>query len=286
MNERLIQFRVFVLSLVVTSAGLTISCTENIFKSFSQENSDAALIFAAKAALDKKDYSTALTEIAKMTADGQIERETLVIKASAHGGLCAVEFLPFLSSIADQGSSTLMTTLMNTMTASTAAAQTNCTSGIDALRLISTTAASRTGDENMLMTVLSMGRIGSILNQNADDADNNGTVDGDFNHCTTISAANLNQIVVSFAETIQSLAAVGSSSVAAADMTTLTQACTDLAAADPDFDFCSNTNVAAVTAEQRQGMQGVIGSNQSIGLGTCVGDVPTCAATVPCDGDP
>lgn len=264
--------------LFIFSILFSVSCGKNIFTSFSDETSDEALLFAAKDALDKKDYAGALTIVARMTAEGQVERQARVVKASAHGGLCAVEFLPFLEDVAN-GTSTLMITLMTTMAGSSATAQGHCTSGIEELRAISAAATSRTNDENMLMTVLSMGRIGSILNQTA-DPDDNGLVDNTpaFDYCDDVGDTNLAQIIASFAETIQSLSAVGNSSVAQSDMADLTSACGSLPA---DANFCAITDEDVVTAEQRRGMKGVIGSNQSIGLNLCNDTVPNCAAACP-----
>lgn len=255
---------------------VSVSCS-NVFESFSETGSDEALLFQAKEALSAKNYSSVITIVESMTTEGQADRSVRLVKASAFGGLCGVEFLSFLSAVANSSASTFFLTLMNTMSSADATKQGNCESAVDELRLISTTASSRTDDENMLMTVVALGTIGTILNKNA-DTDDNQAVDGSFNYCTTTSDSDLNRLVASMAETFQSLESVGSSTVANTDMSNLSSACTALAGETPPLDFCSKTDHTAVTSDERLGMKGVVGSDESIGLATCDGSVVACAA--------
>lgn len=269
--------RVFV---TISFLFLFVSCT-NVFTSFSDQETDEALFFEAQQAINALEYSRAITIIETMSVAGQAKRETRLLKSSAFGGLCGLNFLGFLDGIASGDSTQFFVTLMNTMANADATKQSNCESAVDEIRLISTTATDRTNDENILMTVVALGTLGTILNKVA-DADNDNTVDGGFDHCTSFSDAEVNRLVASMAETFQSLEAIGSSSVASDSMSDLSGACTALAGETPPLDFCSKTDPDTVTADERQGMKGVVGSDESIGLGNCNGSVVACANSAGC----
>jgi hypothetical protein len=274
--------------LLVSVFLLTAACNKNIFTSFANTTADDALLFEAKQALDQNEYSNAIAFIELMTTAGQAERETLAIKASAFAGRCGFQFLDFVENISESEGGRFFELLMQSMPSSSTTKRDDCIRAIEQLQAISTDAADRTGDENILMALVSLATIGSIFNTYM-DADSDNTVDS-YDHCSTadLPSNDAKEVVASLANALASLGAIGSSSVASEDMESLQGICDDLAAIDPDFNFCQATDVDDVSADHEKAMRGVIGSDNTIGLGgssnagcPAGADEATCAAACP-----
>ena len=246
--------------LIGCAAILLAACSGNLLSSVADTTSDAALFFDAEVAISAKNYGSAVTIIESMTATGQTARTVRLLKATAYGGLCGFEFLGLLQDLSDGGSTRLFATLLSSMKAADATALTNCQLAFDEVQLISTTAASRTSDENIFMTVLGLATVGVVL-ENGADSGNDGVADS-YDHCAAFTDAQLNSMVAGVAETVSSISALGGS-IAGIDVSSLTTACTALGA----LSFCDSIDPNAVTADERQGMKGLIGSDQSVGVG-------------------
>lgn len=267
-QERVVRTNFFYRLVLVPFLAFLAACSgSNLFGSFDDSTTDEALLFEAKQQLDQEDFSGAITSVESMTSAGQATNEALVVKASAFGGRCGLNFLDFVTSISESSSDPFFVILMKAMVSSTSSKGDDCIAAMDLINQISTSASSRETDQNLLMALLGLASIGSILNVSA-DTDDDDSVDSTFNHCSTISDDDMKQLIVSMSETFNALEAIGSAStLIGSELDDLGSACDSLAAVSSDLDFCGITDTDDVTANHILGMRGVVGSEESIGLG-------------------
>lgn len=265
-----IHFRMLAVIFLLAIFG-SMSCGGNILTEFAKTNTDEAYKVEAILLINKGDYNGALAEFAKMSTEFIANREVRILRASAYAGLCGLNFLNFLTAMQSY-TGNLMAFLLTTFKAGTAANATACNNAEADVNFISSSAASRTDDENTFMALLSLIKMGTYAAADADvDGDNNGTVDVTFDECNVahLSDADIREIGVSFVAAANSLAATSISPTLASDLAALCAA--DLSG------LCSVTDPTAFTAPQVLVLRGLIGeTTDGIGLGSCGGDIVTC----------
>jgi hypothetical protein len=251
-----------------------LGCGENIFEGASNKGTDSALLEEARILMDRQDFSGALTTLASMTAAGQAEREVMNITASAYAGRCGMTFFDLFNLLSNMSNS-LLTELMAGFPGATATHLDDCVAAESVLATIGGV-ADRTGSENLLMSLVAFAKMGVILSKNA-DADDDGTADGGFDYCATISEAEMKEFVTAMGNLLLSLPATGSS-LGGSGTSAISSIC---AALPPNQNFCQIVDVTNVTADHVLAMRGMVGSTDDPGLGTCANDVATCIAACP-----
>ena len=267
-------FQVSVIAVLSFSA----SCSsDNILSEFADNTSDESLYFEAVQALNSQNYTTAVNLITATSSDFQADREVQLVLASAHAGTCGFNFIDFVQAVTATTTDTLFTVLFKTMTNATNDTQSGCTTATTLINGIAA-AGSRTDDENILMALVSLATIGIVLNKNA-DGDQNESVDAAFDYCADISDSDYRELVVAVSNVVQSLSNV-SSTIAADDISDINTTCSTLEGAG-FTGLCSTTSTGDVSSSMITGMKGLVGSNASVGLGTCSNSVENCAAACP-----
>lgn len=263
---------------VAALAALLLGCSVNIFENFGDKTTDAALLESAKSLIDTGDYSGALQEFAAMSPEYRSRRGVVPYYASAYAGRCGLNALTLISDIDNIGATRIFPFLMDEYPSGTPAEETDCANAEDLMETIDVTATNRTDDENLLMAMIGLSKMGVVLSQFA-DTDANGTVDAGFDPCTAAALpdADVRQFGSSLSRSLGSLSALTSTSFGGSSMADLTSVCTDLATYAPSYDFCSVTDPADFTADQIKGIRSVINESSAVGLGTCTGDISTCA---------
>lgn len=262
---------------VAALAVVFLGCSVNIFENFGDKTTDAALLESAKSLIDSGNYSGALQEFAAMSSEYRSQRSVVPYYASAYAGRCGLNALDLISDIDDLGSTRIFPFLMDEYPSGTQAEETDCASAEELMETIDLTATNRTDDENLLMAMIGLSKMGVVLSQFA-DTDANGAVDAGFDPCTTASLpdADVRQFGSSLSRALGSLSALSSTSFGGSSTTDLDSVCSALATYAPSYDFCSVTDPAAFTANQIKGIRSVINENSVVGLGTCTGSIATC----------
>ncbi len=267
---------IYVLILLLTGC-------RNYLETFSEPDSDRAKFTEASLALNVRDFDSALVWIGRMTSDYRNTRQVKFLEASAHSGKCGMEAMSFLQTVdaASDGSANFFTVLMAAFPGGTLTQASECLVAENLLRSISTTATLRTANENIFLALVSLAKIGIILNDGA-DLNDNGLVDDGFSspdHCnstTVLEDGAVDELVTGLAIFIESIEASGLT-FGADELGSVNDICAALAGSpDPSYNFCGVTDTSDVTANHRKGMRTIFGASQGIGLGICTGDETAC----------
>lgn len=274
--------RILLLGLV----GTLLSCADlNLFEEFGDKTSDEAKHYNAKRLIDGGEYSNAILEFEGMSAAYLAKREVAVDYASAHAGLCGLDFLNLVTSLEGLDSSRLFLIMMQGFTGATSTQVDSCIAAQNIIEGISATASLRDLNENLFMAFVQFAKMGSIFAVTA-DADSNDLVDGGFDACNSasITETQVREVGSSIVHIIASLSAIeGESNIADGaldDISTLLNSISEI------YDFCddtpdgsgdcTNTDPSSFDANQLRAIRTFIGENDAIGLGSCTGDFTAC----------
>ncbi|CAN5452955.1 hypothetical protein BH10BDE1_BH10BDE1_07240 [soil metagenome] len=260
---------------VGTGVGLS-GCSQNAFLESAKKDTDAALLFEAKKLMNKSNWSDAITLIAKMSTAGRDDRGTKAVLASAYAGKCGLNLIRLADKISNSASQNFFSVLMSGLPGSTAASVADCVSAENTLRSISDVAAERTADENVMLAFIGFAKIGAILTTYA-DTNGDGTPDPGFDSCNTamLPDAMLREVGTGVTLAVSALAAAGGS-IGAGLSDAVTNACANLATADPAYDFCTVTTAASFSVDQTKALGGLVKSTDNPGIGTCAGSISAC----------
>lgn len=162
-----------------------LGCSVNILENFADKTTNEAKFANAKILINSGDYDGAIDVIDSMTGSYAARREVIALKATAYGGLCGLNTIQFSLAMTNLGSSLLLPFLLNHFRAgATSIRADNCKLAEDLIESIGDTAAERSTDENLLLTLISFAKIGNILSQYA-DANQDGTAENGTDICTT-----------------------------------------------------------------------------------------------------
>lgn len=260
---------------------LNLSCSGNILKEFANKETDQALEKEARKLINKRDYAGALLVLERMSETYRARREVVHLRASAHGGLCGLDYIQLVLDLEDLGNERLLVFLMQAFSGGTDFKINQCILAEEALKAAIPLGA-RDLDEHIFMIFLNFAKVGTILSRYA-DTDNDGEVDSDFNdacdndqlvddddHVKHIGTG-LASLILSFSEAGTSLP-VGDDAIG-----TVSDFCDNFPPILADYNFCQFTDVEAITADMVKGIRTVVNEDQAIGLGSCSGDVLACA---------
>ncbi len=252
------------------------SCSQNAFLESAKKDTDEARIFEARKLMNQSRWAEAITAIQATSTAMQAKRETKATLASAYAGKCGLNLIQMADRISSAGSAALFPILLTALRTADAAAITSCQLAETTLLSISTSAASRTADENTLLAFVGFAKIGAVLALYA-DTDDDGSAQVAFNPCNTgeLPDAMLREVGTGVTIAVASLGASGTS-IGSALSTSVSSACTALAGVDPAYNFCSITDPVGFSANQVKAIGGLVRSTDSPGLGTCAGDIATC----------
>lgn len=270
-----------------------LGCSGNVLSSFADKTTDEAYLEDAKTAMNDGDYDGALTKLSLIKGSLAGDRRTLVVKASAYGGLCGMpRFLDFAKALGDMGTTRVFPFLTAQFVGGSAAR-------IDACKLAESTLTSigaiadRTADENMFLVFVSFAKIGNVLSLYT-DANQDGSADAGVDPCLHARAtratapvagdfydADLRELGTGVTLALANIAAVSSTvQVGDATLASINSVCTSLASLPglgATYNFCTVTDPAAFTAQHLKGLLAMLKESSVIGLGTnCTGDLTAC----------
>ena len=274
--------KVFLSIWIILSIFFSIGCTTNILESFSDTRSDEALLYEAKRKINDGDYDTALTYFTSMTATFLTRRDVIGVRASAYGGKCGLGFLDLVDGITNMGTARLFVFLMTHFQSGTTDKRDSCATAETLMQSISTSYASRTSDENLFLSLVDLAKMGVVFNRVA-DSNNNGAVDAGFDACDNgdLPDADVRQIGTAINLLRTSVNGV-SGTTFGSFASVINNVCDNWPGGLATYNFCVSGGSpvfdgTTFTANQLKGIRSLINESDVVGLGSCTGDILTCA---------
>ncbi len=263
--------RFFLIVLLLSST----SC-KNALKELSETTTDEAVYEDATKDLDASDFNAAITKLTSLSPDYKKRREVVFSLASAYVGRCGFNFATFSTALSNIGATRFFPFLLTQFKGATAAHVDDCTSAES--QILSLTKAydltALTSSENLFLAFVEFAKIGATFGTYA-DLDQNGTVDVGFDSCVAA------QLPVARAQSLGSglnlaVAAItqSGSTVASGVLTSFASVCSGLPSG---FNFCTVYDPNALTGNLLKAVNALVKENSVVGLGSCVGNVQTCA---------
>lgn len=257
-------FGIFILFLVLSSCGY------NVFNELGSKNSDDALIFEAKQAVNVLQYDSAVTIITtRVSSSGQQKLSAREVLASAYAGKCGLNFVEYVDGLANAVSGSTFVLMANPFVGKVVDPP-SCLLGLQTMDLIGTN-AQRTATQNAFTAVLGMVLMGSATRLYTDNnpVNGDGAQDAAGISCG-LADAQMDNVILGYAYMAQNFSSI-SASIGGSSETTINDSitiCQGLAGA-----ACTNTNPASITAGTRDAMKDLMNTVQ-YGVGTADGSNP------------
>lgn len=248
------------------------ACT-NVLDETADKHTDEAIFHNAQMKMDDHNFDEAITLFESLDASFLARRDVAIIYASAYSGRCGLDFLSILDSIDDfDGNNSLFLPMMQLYPNATDQKIADCVKAEEVLKAIGDETV-RTGNENILMGLSSLAKVGTVLSRFA-DTDNDGVVDPGFDHCSLLQFPDdaVKEVGTGIALAVTSISNAGTT-ISDGALTSVNNIC----GLNPVLDiFCTSTdkddysNPLAVSA-----LRAVLGSTDQ-GIGACPGDFTAC----------
>jgi hypothetical protein len=253
---------------------LCAGCSENVFKEIAKPNTPEAVYYQAKLSMNDGDYDAAILLLESLSLTFLANRDVALVYASAYSGRCGLNFVNLLTQLEGVATApTIFYLLMGSFPGGTDSKITDCIIAETTVNTFGTYTV-RSTEENILMGLSSLTKVGTILNRWA-DADSDGVADAGFDHCDVLDFPDtaVREIGTGIANAILSISAV-SSSISSDAITDITAMC----ALNPLLNsFCTNTDASAYTALEVKFLRSILASgDEGIGAPTCAGSFVTC----------
>lgn len=252
---------------------VSIRCS-NVLDETAKTNTPAAIYYQAKLSMNDGDYDTAINLLESLGPTYLAQRDVALVYASAYSGRCGLNLVNLITQLENVGStSTLFLFFMGLFPEGTDAKISDCVFSETTVNTFGDY-TQRTADENILMGLSSITKVGTILSRYA-DADNDGAADAGFDHCdlTDFPDDAVREIGTGIANAILSISAV-STSISSGTLDDITAIC----ALNVNLNsFCTNTDKNAYSPAEVSVLRSVLAStDEGIGAPTCPGSFATC----------
>ena len=251
------------------------SCgTNNIFKSYSKQDSNEALIEDAKKLIDDGDYAGAVTKLNSVSADyigasSENKVSFYETRAAAYAGKCGLIFVSFTSGFSGSGS--FIAKSRNAFLGKTVDAP-SCALAQADMEAIGNN-AQRSANENFFMAILGLAKLGTVLRASS-DSDNDGVADSAWSACKLnpdpaepdLSDDDVNSAFTGLGLLLDNLAAIGTSvsGLDSSAITTFSESCKTLLSVPS----CSFTQTSDITPTMTLGFRKLLDSPTD-GIGQC-----------------
>lgn len=235
-----------------------LGCDANLFSEMANRDTKEAIMFDAKRLMCEvattsctPDWDGAITLINSLSATDLAEPEVQTKLASAYAGRCGLNFVQLVLGAKDYSSSTLFKVILEDQQDDPD--YTDCVTAQNILYALGDE-TERSTDQNLLMALVSLSKIGAILAGVADTNDD-GIADPGYSACG-LSNALTDEILVGishFAASIQQIDSLGSSL-----KTAVTNAC---ASPPPGVALCTTFDTASVDPADRDPLRTLIHNN-------------------------
>ncbi len=249
-------------------------CSENVFDDIAQPNTPAAVYYQAKLSMNSGNYNTAIQLLDSLGATFLAQRDVALVYASAYSGRCGLNFVNLLTQLGSISTApSIFLFFMRNYPSGTDAKITDCVFSETTLNTFGSHTL-RSADENILMGLSSLTKVGTVLSRYA-DTNNDGVADAGFDHCdvTDFPDDAVREVGTGIANAILSISAV-SSTISTGTLTRITTVC----GYAPQLNaFCTNTNKSSYSAMEVSALRSILGStDEGISAPTCPGSFTTC----------
>lgn len=263
---------------VVAILLFSLSCS-NQLEVFADKTEDDALLYDVKEGIRKGSYTIAIEACSDMSLSYSNRAEVKELCAMAYAGRCGFTVLGTLDHLAAAVAAPpvfqyYVTTIFSAASV-TAQSVSDCNAAENLLRDIGV-AAARTENQNLLMALIAIRKIGLLTDSVADTAAPFTTVDGGFDACA-ITDANADLIGSAFWELDKSLDVIGAAPTSTYNAlhVAVDTMCTALSTAvAPVLDLCGEVNPEALSAAARNGVRTLIKEGSGFGIDQCGGSPP------------
>ncbi|MCC6137285.1 MAG: hypothetical protein IT287_01530 [Bdellovibrionaceae bacterium] len=242
---------------------VSISCS-NVLEQVAKKDTEQAVFFEAKMALNERNYDSAITLLQSLGPAFLAQRNVSLIYASAYSGRCGLEFVTLVESLTNMSTDNLFLFLQSAFPGGTDTRIADCLASEAILNGLGDY-TQRLSDENILMGFSSLTKVGTILSRYS-DLDSDGITDPAFDHCslTDLPDSAVREVGTGVANAVLSISSVASD-ISSGTLDDITAYC----ALAPELNvFCTNTDPNAYSALELRVFRQLIGSTD-LGVGAC-----------------
>lgn len=268
------------LFLLIFLSFINVSCDDNQFEERG-EVTNSSLLVDAKVAVNEQRWEDALFMFSQMDTDFRDSRKNAILYSSAFAGLCGLNLITVLDAAENRGAQSPILFMMAIMAGSELDEVRACS---DAERVLEENTSSdptqRTETENILHSLILLGRIGSLLNNNVDTTGPGGVLDGvpDIAANTAcldsvipeIDVRNIGVSLVKLVNTVGQL----TNSVVGGLTGEFEQVCDSINSLDPNLNFCAITDPNGFNANHLRAIRSIVQEGSAFGMNTCVPPSP------------
>lgn len=257
---------------IIFILGISLSgCSVNFFEELADKNSDDALIFDARTAVNSQQYDTAIEILTvQLSVSGQQKTEAREVLSSAYAGKCGLNFIEYVDGLSNSTSGTAFQLASNPFVGITVAPE-YCLQSLQTLDLIGST-SERTINQNAFASIVGMVLMGSSTRLYTDDTPTNGdgTPDAVGISCT-LTDAQIDNVVLGYGYMSTNFSALGDDigASAGASFSDSIDACVAVAGS-----ACEITDPASITTQIRDTMKDLL-NTQEYGIGNFNASDPT-----------
>ena len=233
--------------LAVLAGFLMAACTQNLFNDVASKDSDDAILFNAEVAVNNQDWDIAIARIVSMSSGGQTLIKAREILASAYAGKCGLIFVKYTEALGAATTGSAMVRLKTPFVGATVDPS-QCRLALTQMDLIGLPSARNT-NQNFFTAVVGMVLLGSGLRYYIDNTPTIGDGANDVDICTTVTNAQIDDLIIGFGYMSQNLSSVTSSAIGGGSLTAITDMNT--ACQSVGGSTCQITDPALITTQLR-----------------------------------
>ncbi len=192
-------------------------------------------------------------------------------------GLCGLNLITVLDSAENRGTQSPILFMMAIMAGADSANATACSNAERVLEQnTSADPTLRTETENILHSLILLGRIGSLLNSNVDTANEDGVPDISHSDAcldSILPEDDIRSIGVSLVKLVSTVGQLTNSAVGGLTGE-FEQVCDSINALNPSLNFCGITDPSSFTANHVRAIRSIIQEGDAFGMNTCVPPSP------------
>ena len=231
------------------------SCGKNVLSELGNPNSDDALLFDAKTAVDGQRYDEAITIVTtKVSTSGRTTTRAKEILASGYAGKCGLNFVNYINSLADSSAPQIFV-MVSAPFVGKVVDPASCLSSLQVLQSIGTY-QTRTTNQNTFAAVVAMVLMGSATRLYTDDLPlmGNGVQDAIKISCS-LTDAQIDQVILGYGYMIENYAAISSQLGSNASVVSdAINVCGSVS--------CASTDPAQITLAMRTAMRAIMNTQQ------------------------
>lgn len=188
------------------------ACSQNILSQASSINDDEDYYDQALSELNIENYDNVVSIITtKMSSSVQAQIKVRELLASAYAGKCGLNFVSYTNALAEQTTGSAMQVMMGPFVG-VDSDPASCRLALQTMELIGPT-ESRNTNQNLFTSIVGMVLLGTALRNAADVSPVQGDGTADVNICTTVTDAQMDDVILGFGFFNKNFSAVSATTI-------------------------------------------------------------------------